>query len=278
MTRRLIRFGHTVVAVEADDARAQALADFLFRFTGDGSGEPYTTFRVATDAASGRLAAYRDGVLIHRDASEAALAESLLGEVTFCLLDQSCDGTTLHAGAPAWRDQGVLIPGAIGMGKTTLTAWLTHRGLDYLTDELVWIPNDTNILHAFTRPLNVKKSARPVLHTLLDYDAHAAQVLRGDELDLILPTALRSTNRLSTPNLGLILFPNYQPDGDPGIERLSPAQAGLGLVPAILNSGSLGDQGFSQIARLARAAPAYRVRYSHFAQIERRLEGLLGLE
>ena len=279
MSRHLIGLGHTSVAVEAEGARAEALADFLFRFTRDAaSGEPYTTFRLATEAASGRLAAYRDGVLIHRDESEAALAEQLLGEVTFRLLDTSRDGVTLHAGALAARDQGILIPGAIGMGKTTLTAWLTHRGLDYLTDELVWIPKDTHSLHALPRPLNIKKSGRPVVQTFLDYAANAPQVLRGGELDLILPTALRPANRLSTPDVGLILFPHYQADGEPAIERISPAQAGLGLTGAILNSGNLGDRGISQIARLARAAPAYRLRYSHFTQIEQPLMRLLGLE
>ncbi len=279
MTSRRISFGNASVGLQSDDARAQSLLDFLFRFTSsDATRLPYTTFRIATDAGSGKFVVYRDGTLIREDASEADLAEYLLGEVTFRLLDKSCDGTTLHAGALAWRDKGVLLPGAIGAGKTTLTAWLVRQGLDYLTDEMVWIPTGADVLYAFTRPLNVKKTARPIMQTFFDFETNATQVLHSAEVDLILPTALRPGNVLSTPSLGLILFPNYQPETVPQLERMSPAQTGLALAAALLNVGNLSDQGFPQIARLARLAPAYRVRYSHFPQIEKQLKTLIGLE
>ncbi len=278
MIPRLVSFGHAAVGLEADGARAQSLLDFLFRFTSsDATCLPYTTFRIAADAGSGKFAVYRDGELIREDDSEAELAEYLLGEVTFRLLDKSCNGVTLHAGALARRDTGVLIPGAIGAGKTTLTAWLVHQGLDYLTDEMVWIPTGTNVLYAFTRPLNVKKTARPIMQTFFDFETNATQVLHSEAMDLVLPTALRPANILSTPSLGLILFPNYEPDTVSAVERLSPAQTGMALAAALLNVGNLSDQGFSQVAHLARIAPAYRVRYSHFHQIETQLKTLIGL-
>lgn len=277
MTARLISFGHTAVTVEAGDARAQAVVDFLFRFTAsDADCLPYTTFRIATDPASGKLGVYRDGALLRESASDADLAEYLLGEVTFRLLDQSRDGITLHAGALAWRDKGILIPGAIGAGKTTLTAWLVHQGLDYLTDEMVWVATGTDQLDAFTRPLNVKPAGRAILQTFFDFEAQASHVLRGELVDLILPTALNPTNVLSTPSLGLILFPAYQPNVAPQIEYLSSAQTGLALASGILNVGNLSDRGFAQIAHLARVAPAFRVRYSHFDQIEKQLQTLIG--
>jgi len=57
-----------------------------------------------------------------------------------------------HAAALAWQGRGLLLPGKISAGKTTLTAWLLSRGLDYLTDELVFIPQGTVAVRGLARP------------------------------------------------------------------------------------------------------------------------------
>jgi hypothetical protein len=274
--RRIVSFAHAAVAIEFSDARVQPLVDFLFGLTEqDESVTPCTTFKISVDENSNWIA-HIDDEPPPPVMSQADFAEFLLGKVTYCLLDKSRDGVTLHAGVLAWKGRGILVPGAIGAGKTTFTAWLASQGLDFLTDEMVWVPTGTDMLHAFPRPLNVKKPALPVVQTFLDFEKNQGQIVSNSQVNLILPAALHPGNVLSIPPLNLILFPHYQSDAIPHVERLSSAQAALGLAQSLLNLGNLNDRGFSSIAYLARIAPAYRLRYSHFSQIEEPIKTLIG--
>jgi len=199
----------------------------------------------------------------------------LLGDVTVQLADKSRGGLVFHAGALAWRGHGVLVPGVIGAGKTTITAWLVTKGVDYLTDEMVWVPEGTDSIHVFTRPLNVKKPSRLALESVFDFDQYASQILSNPRTDLIPPTLLKPDNSLSTPRTDLIVFPHYQSEGECQVQPLSKAQAGFALLQTLVNARNLPELGFPETARLAQLAPAYRIRYSHFEQIQEAIENLL---
>ena len=273
--RRIVSFANSAVAIESDSVRAQAMIDFLFHDTSaDDRIAPHVSFRLVP-SESDNLALYRDDVLMLTTNDDAQIAEFLLGQVSYHLADKSQGGLVFHAGALAWQGQGVLVAGGIGAGKTTLTAWLVSRGLDYLTDEMVFVPNDSNILNAFVRPLNLKSPSRPVLQPYFDFDAYAQSIYHAPSANLVPSTVLRPSNVLSTPQLGLILFPQYAPNVECEIQLLSKAQTGLGLLQTCLNARNLPDQVLSQAARLARVAPAYHFRYSSFGQIDATVESLL---
>ena len=274
--RRIVSFAHSAVAIESDGARADRIVDFLFRDTSsDDDVAPRVTFRLAPGADPAKLAVDRDGAMAYESDSDAELAEYLLGDVTVQLADNSRDGLVFHAGALARNGRGVLVPGAIGAGKTTLTAWLVTKGLNYLTDEMVWVPEGTDLVRGFTRPLNVKRPSRLPLQKIFDFEKHAAQILSSAWIDLIPPAVLKPGNTLSAPRLNLIVFPNYQPACTPQIQPLSKAQAGFALLQTLVNARNLPEHGFPEAARLAQLAPAYRARYSDLEQIQESMENLL---
>lgn len=123
MQRRIVSFAQCAVAIEYDSARAAAIVDFLFRDApSDERIASHVTFRVAPGVALGTLALYRDDAAVYESDSDAELAEYLLGDVTVALADKSRGGLVFHAGALVRNGIGVLVPGAIGAGKTTLTA------------------------------------------------------------------------------------------------------------------------------------------------------------
>jgi hypothetical protein len=274
--RRIVSFAHCAVAIECEGARATNIVEFLF---GDAPSDeriaPHVRFRVAPGSAAETLAIYRGDTLVYESDSDADLAEYLLGDVTVQLADKSRGGLVFHAGALAWHGRGVLVPGAIGVGKTTLTAWLVTKDLDYLTDEMVWVPEGTDSIHAFTRPLNVKKPSRLALQDVFDFEKHAAHVFSSAGIDLIPPEVLRPDNTLSAPPLGVIVFPHYQPDGESQIQPLTKAQAGFALLQTLVNARNLPELGFPEATRLAQVAPAYRIRYSHLRQIQEQVEHLV---
>ena len=275
--RRLASFAGSAVAIEYSGSRIAAIIDFLYRHVPAGSDvPPHVTYRAVPGAQPGALALYRDDTLIYAGDSEAVLAELLMGDACYHLADRSRGGLLFHAAGLIWQGKGLILPGRIGAGKTTLAAWLVAQGLDYLTDELVFVPHGTNAVQAFTRPLNVKKSSRAALQTALsfDFEAHTAHILSTPHSDLIPPALLRPV-QLSEPHLGLIVFPRYLPGSDLALRPLSKAQAGLALMECLVNARNLPGYGFAEIARLARTAPAYKLNYADFDQISERIEALL---
>jgi hypothetical protein len=266
--RRLVSFADSTVAVEYSGSRVAAIVDFLYRYVpADSDVPPHVTYRVTSDDQSGVLHLYRDDMLIHVGDSEAILAELLMGDANYHLADQSRGGLLFHAAGLVWQGKGVILPGKIGAGKTTLTVWLLAQGLDYLTDELVFVPHGADTIQTLTRPLNVKKSSWAALQTALPFDlAHTARILSTPRSDLIPPDLLRPV-QLSEPPLSLMIFPRYLPDSEFSLRPLSKAQAGLALMKCLINARNLPDHGFSEIARLAQIAPAYKLSYANFDQI-----------
>jgi hypothetical protein len=274
--RRLISFAGSTVAVEYSGARMAAIVDFLYRYVpAESAVPPHVTYRMTPSGQPGRMALYRDDTLLYEGDSEPALADLLLGDSCHHLAQRSRGGLLFHAAGLAWRGQGLLLPGGIGAGKTTLAAWLVARGLDYLTDELVFVPHGADAMQTFTRPLNVKRTSRPALRSHFDFEGHTAHIVSTPHTDLIPLTLLKRTNTLSEPPVSLIVFPQYLPTSNLVWRPLSKAQAGLALMECLVNARNLPDYGFPEIVRLAKRAPAYHVRYTDFDQIGGRIEALL---
>jgi len=280
MQRRLVCFAGSSVAVEYSGDRPARIVDFLYRHAPtDDRTPPHTTYRLLAGDESDQLVLYRDDIVICAGASEAAVAELLLGDSCYHLACHSQGGLLFHAGALAFNGKGLLFPGEIAAGKTTLTAWLALKGLDYLTDELVFVAHGADDIQTFTRPLNLKRPSRTVLKDHFHFEGHAHRILSTPHGDLVPPELLKltgnPTHAMSDPPVSLIIFPRYRPGGDFVMRPLSGAQAGLALMECLVNARNLPEHGFPEIARLAKTAPAYKMTYAHFDQVGEQIETLL---
>jgi hypothetical protein len=273
MKRRVIGFAGSTVAVEYQGERAGAIVDYVFRYVDPAAGgEPYRTLRLVSDDGGGELRLFvGDDASPRCTTSDGWMAEYLLGRTCYYLAYWSRGGLLFHAGGVSWEGQGLMLPGPVGAGKTTLTAWLLGQGFRYLTDELVYVPEGAESFQAFTRPLNVKGGALAALQPLLDAGKREG---RGEQLMTCPDGALVPLEQLSPhpPHseapLGIILFPRFRPGGNLDLQRLSQAQAGLALMASLINARNLDDHGFSEVVRLARSVPAYRLRYGGFSQLD----------
>ncbi|HTP07098.1 MAG TPA: hypothetical protein VMP08_02520 [Anaerolineae bacterium] len=272
--RREVHFARSAVALEYEGKRAAAIIDFLFQHIDDtGPARPHVTYRI--DQQATELVLQRAEVTLYRGVSDAECADILLGDSTHELADRSTDGLLFHAAALAWQGRGLLLPGRVAAGKTTLSAWLTTCGFDFLSDELIFVPTGSATLQALTRPLNVKSSARSVLRPYFDFDRHAAQLLSTPRGDLIPAELLRPANKLNAVTPHAIILPQYVAGADFKLAPLSSAQAAFALIDTVVNARNLPDHGLPELARLARSIPAYQLTYNHFAQIGDRLEELM---
>jgi hypothetical protein len=269
--RREVHFANSAVALEYEGERAAALVEFLFRhIAAAGPAQPHLTYRVWPQAAD--LVLQRDESILYCGSSAAECADLLMGDSTHALADRSTGGLLFHAAGLAWQGRGLLLPGRIASGKTTLSAWLTQQGFDFLSDELIFVPTGATTLHALTRPLNVKAPSRSVLRPYFDFDHQAAQLLSTPRGDLIPIELLRPENELSVPALQTIILPQYASEAAFKMETLSPGQAAFALIDTVVNARNLPDHGLPELARLARLIPAQRLVYHDFAQLTDRLE------
>jgi hypothetical protein len=276
---RLIAFAGSTVGVEYEGGGAAKIVDFLYRDIppAAGSGPTAVTFRLLSDDGSARLCLYCAETLLYEGDAAARAADLLLSQSCHQLATRSQGGMLFHAAALAWPGGGLLLPGGIGAGKTTLAAWLLTRGLDYLTDELVFVPDGVETMQAFARPLNLKRLARAALRDHFDFERHADRMLSTSAGDLISPGALQPTRLAGAPDatrLSLIVFPRYQAGSDFAWRPLSKAQAGLALMKCLVNARNLPEHGFPQISRLAKTVPAYHMTYADFDKVEAQFEGL----
>ena len=65
-------------------------------------------------------------------------------------------GIFIHAGAVAWKDQGIIIPANSYDGKTTLTAEFAKLGATYFSDEYAIIDKNGELL-AYPKTLSIRK-------------------------------------------------------------------------------------------------------------------------
>ncbi len=199
------------------------------------------------------------------------VAEALLGQVGHHLADKSDGGLLFHSGGVAWGGGGLMLPGGIGAGKSTLTAWFLNQGCTYLTDEMVFVPEGAAEFHGFTRPVTIKDPARSVVQALLPVD-RVIDVWRTPGIDLIPAVYLGASGVMAQAPIRSILFPRFQSGATLEWYPLTKAQTGLRLMECLVNARNLPDHGFAQVARLAQMAPAYSLTYGGFDQLPQLLD------
>ncbi len=263
---RTVGFAGSSLALAYSHPKFTPIIDTLYGDTPPApAGTPPVTYRL--QAEHGQFLLHRNDTRLYAGSSLPQLADLLLGNSCHHLADQSRGGLLFHAGAVEQNGCGLIFPGTMGAGKTTLTAWLLTRGFNYLSDEMVFVGVGEARLQPLPRPLNLKKPSRPVLQPWLDFEARAGQIISTDYIDLVPPALLNPHTRLSQPPLRAVVFPRYQAGAEFRLEPLSKAQAGQALMQCLINARNLPGHGFAEITRLARLAPAYRLTYANFKQV-----------
>ena len=276
MPTHLVSFVGRSIAIEYTDKEIKDILNFLYRDVPDQDAEsPHVTLRIERDAGAEKWALHNGERRLYHGDSLEGLANILVGETIHHLTDKSDGGMALHAAALSRDGRAVILPGRSGAGKSTLSTWLTRRGFNYLTDELVFIRENSRNVEYFTRPINIKKWGLSALDNEFDFEAHADDTMASKQVTMIPPQLLNPNNRLEPARVELILFPLHQADSELELLRLSKAQAGLALMECLVNARNLNGHGFNEATRLAREVPAYRLTYSGFAQLGNRLDEIL---
>jgi hypothetical protein len=272
---RIVSFGGRSVAIEYDIPEGREITDFLYRdIQPADSAEPHVALTISR-LDDRQLALSRGEERLYEGDSKASLASVLVGETIRHLTDKCDRGLTIHAAALCRDDAGIIMPGKSGAGKSSLTTWLLGRGFSYLTDELVFIPRNSLLIEAFTRPINIKSHGVGAISRYFDFEANKSNTLASRHVTMI-PHRLLNPHTASGPaELSMIMFPHHQLDSELDLQRLTKAQVGLSLMECLVNARNLDGHGFQEATRVAREVPAYSLTYGRFDQLENELDVLL---
>ena len=264
-----VRFAGVRVALRLDHTPAASLVEHVL---GDaqvrGRGGADVTLCISPGARADHAVLRRGRQRLYEGECNGALALAVLDHTVRGLVEGSRRGLVLHAGAVARHGKAILLPGDAGAGKTTLTAWLMGRGFDYLTDELVFLRDRSLLCEPFRRALNVKQGDGPALAGIVKLAARTA-ALRTPQGYLVAPP--RRRRGAAPARVQTLVFPRFQAGAAFSLRGLSPAECGLRLMSALVNTRLRHDRGFAAITHLARACPAYALAYGHVAQLDRHL-------
>jgi len=259
-------------------AALSAMVKFLFAHVpAEQDSAPDHAFLLERDGGEWCLS--KDDRKIGREKDEKNMANLLMGEVIYAMIDGVHSGLTLHAAAVAWKDKGIWLPGTSGAGKSSLSAWLCTRGFSYLTDELIHCPFGGRWFEAFSRPLNFKKHGLSVLSALLPKTNNIldSDMLTGETVTMVQPGAFGQCQPTAAPELSLLLFPTFKQEAALQLAPMLPAQAGLQLMGCHVNARNLPGHGFTDVVKLCRQVPACRLTYGSFDQLTGTLDTFLEL-
>jgi hypothetical protein len=272
---RILTFGGSTVRIEHSGRRSAEIVEFLFkRFPADPSAvAPAAVLRLLENASDGSFTLSNRGAVCCVDRSAGVMASWLLHLTCMELaLGGGGGGLLRHAAAVACAGHSLLLPGATGSGKSTLAAFLTARGFQYQSDELVHVAAASTAIEGFTAPLKIKKPGLAALDGHLPLLTGGPATLMGHD-DVLVDLATSRCAAGPRP-LSVIVFPRFRPRSRFQLKALSPSQTGLRLMAGILNAGALPDHGFRKAARMAGSTAAFEMTFANLGQIEARLERL----
>ncbi|MEJ7583168.1 MAG: hypothetical protein WKF43_03595 [Acidimicrobiales bacterium] len=212
--------------------------------------------------------AVRMSVLRDCEEAWALCAHPLL---TLCVLElmkrRRC--YPLHAGGVVVEEGAVLLPGASGAGKTTLTTALLEAGAGFLSDDMVFLRSragghsgDRLEVLSFADELDVTDTTAAMFTELADLvglsppSGRTKHQVRAEER-----FGSRVVDR--APVLAVVL-PTIAPGPRSTIRRADAGDLLATLAPNVLLTDPAASQGhFDMLAELVDAAPVYRMDVGH---------------
>jgi hypothetical protein len=187
----------------------------------------------------------------------------LMQDIVTRLNGTSTTDLVFHAAALAIDHRGIILCGQSGSGKSSIAAWLTANGFQYLTDEVISLPRDSEEIGGLCRSIVLKHGSAFIwLHRLSKKDTDGFLQFHDDSV-WIDPMLFNKDAACPTVRPKLLIFPRFVPDAEFQIEHLTPANALFRLLQCLVNARNFPDHGLSATTRLARQVTAYNLIYSN---------------
>lgn len=179
----------------------------------------------------------------------------------------------LHAGCLARDGHAVLLAGTTGAGKSTLALALARLGLDYLSDDLVFLSRRRDgfvQVIGFADAVGVTAGTVDLIRELAA--AASSDPEPGFHKHLIRVEDVFQTRLIETSQPRVLVFPQVSDADESSLTPLEPGEAWLRLVPDVLLTDEASSQAHvSTIARLTEGVSCYRLQTGRDLQAAARL-------
>jgi hypothetical protein len=164
----------------------------------------------------------------------------------------------LHAGGVVLGDVGVVLPGDMEVGKTTLTTALLLGGGAYLSDEAVGFDAATGRLVGYPKALSLDVgswSLFPELEPEVPPDLRRWLPAQWQ----VAPGSIREGSVVESASPGLVVLPRYRGGASTVLRRLGGVEALVRLSGCVFDTGLERRHILRQLAALLERAPAYEL-------------------
>lgn len=255
-------FGEHSFEIECNNEDAYSVAEFLFQdFPGTTSVTPVRKYDIISSGSKPMLSLFDGDKRLYSGRSRYQLAYVLMNEIIFYCINTNDSQHALHAGAVFRDDKCIVLPGKSGNGKSTLSSWLVMNGFTYLTDELVFLTMDGQVV-PLTRPISLKVNTSHE-SWLLQEEANG-KIITSDAGSMIPHRLLNPSFEVKQPFVTDIIYPEYKPDGEPALQEISPAKSSLYLLQSHVNARNLDGHGVSELAAIVKNCRSFTLTYGSF--------------
>lgn len=258
-------FGDHTFEISCNNDDAYGIAEFLFLdFPGSIAATYTKQYDIVSSGPTPMLSLWDGDKRLYFGTSQYQLAYILMNEVIFYCIDTNTSHHALHAGAVFRGDRCMILPGQSGNGKSTLTSWLIMNGFQYLTDELVFLSQDAQVL-PMTRPISLKVG---LSHTSwLLADEHDG-IITSDSGSMIPHRLFNDNFEPRQPTATDIIFPQYDPSVEPELKEITPGKSSLYLLRSHVNARNLQGHGVSEMANIVKQCRSFTLSYSSFEDLQ----------
>ena len=280
----ILRSGPFNVAVDAEDRR---FLDTLSYFYREGVAETASTlidYRIKIRRPFSHRRWIRPQTLLEVDGRQPFEPHPLENAfpmyewgLNWCIATSAHRYMMLHAGTVAFGDEALIMPGAPGSGKSTLSAALHLRGARLLSDEFGMVRPEKGDLLPMPRGIPLKNAS---IEAILEFDPAAPlgptyPRTRKGRVRHLRPDASSLANQDRPARPRWLVFPKYRPDAQEELRSMDKGEAFRQLAFNCFNYKLLGELAFRAVADMIGTVECFTFTFSHLDRATERLDELV---
>jgi hypothetical protein len=248
-----------VSRIWADDAR---LTDYLAALFADlatsaRDGHRYVFCTTPAEYGEARCDVSFDGCHLFNAPVPEQLVASLVRDINHRAIE-SCELLALHAGGVEHDDVGLVFPGRMEAGKTTLVTGLVRAGMNYLTDEAVAIDRETLLICPYPKPLSLDPGSWALFPELEPEARLSSDDYKLDQWQV--PSSAIRAGAVGRPcPVRVVIFPRYEPGAPTVMEPLRRAEALIRLTENTFHFETQRRTALDLLAEVVRLADCYHL-------------------